>query len=92
MERVESASKIDNRPVSTDAPHSCSKLTIRQKSNFHVGDEVYTNIGDYTGSLQRRGPYLIAKVLGGGKYILCYYNGDIAEGGKEIYEKDLVAA
>ncbi len=47
---------------------------------------------DYRGLLQRRGPYLIAKALGGGKYILCYYNGDNAESGKEIEEKTLVAA
>ena len=91
MEHVESASKIDNRPVSTDASHSFIKLTMREKSKFHVGGEVYTSIVDYTGSLQRRGPYLVAKVLGGGKYTLCYYNGGIAESGKGIDEKSLFA-
>ena len=87
MQRVDLASKIENRPVSTDIFHSCIKLTIIQKSKFSVGDEIYISI---RGSFQRRGPYLIAKVLGGCKYTLCNYNGDIAESGKEIDEKDLV--
>lgn len=43
------------------------------------------------GAFQRRGPYLIAKVLGGCKYTLCDFNGDISENGKEIDEKDLAA-
>ena len=87
MQRVDPASKVDNRPVSTDMFHACIKLTMMQKSKFNVGDEVYISI---RGIFQRRGPYLIAKVLGGCKYTLCDYNGDISEGGKEIDEKDLV--
>lgn len=86
------SSKIDDRPVSTGAPQSYIKLIMIQMSKFYVGDEVYAIIRDYRGSIQRRGPYLIAKVLGGGKYILCYYNGDIAESGNEIHEKNFVAA
>ena len=92
MESVERSSKIDNRPVSINTSHSSIKLTLVQKSKFHIGDEVYTSIMDYRGLLQRRGPYLIAKVLGVGKYTLCYYNGDIAESGKGIDEQTLVAA
>ena len=92
MTRKERSSKIDDRPVSTGTPHSCIKLTKIQPSKFHVGDEVYIIIRDYRGYLQRRGPYLIAQVLGGGKYILCHSNGAVAEGGQAIDEKHLVAA
>ena len=92
MESVERSSKIDNCPVSIDTFRLCNRLTLIQKSKFHVGDEVYTSIVDYRGLLQRQGPYLIAEVLGGGKYTLCYYNGDIAESGKGMDEKTLVAA
>ena len=92
MQRVDPFSRINDRPVSTGTLHSCIKLTIIQQSKFHVGDKVYISIRDCGGHLQRRGPYLIAKVLGGGKYILCYYSGYIAEGGREIDGKDLVAA
>ena len=79
-------SKIDDRPVSTGAPQSYKKLTMIQMSKFHVGYKVYASIRDH------RGPYLIAKVVGGGNYILCHYNGYIAESGNEIGEKYLVAA
>ena len=90
--KEERSSKIDHRPVSMDISHSYIKLTMMQGSKFHVGDEVYIRIVDRTGMLHRRGPYLIAKVLGGGLYTLCYHNGDIAERGRAIEEKDLVAA
>ena len=88
MQRVDAASKVDSRPVSTHIFHSRIKLTIIQKSKFNVGDEVYIRI---RGSFQHRGPYLIAKVLGGCKYTLCEYDGVIAESGREVDEKDLVA-
>ena len=86
------SSKIDHRPVSINISHSYIKLIMIQGSKLHVGDEVYIQIVDCTGMLRRGGPYLIAKVLGGGKFTLCYHNGDNAESGRDIDEKDLVAA
>ena len=89
-------SKSKDRPVSTNLSHVYTTLTVIQGSKFHVGDVVYIQIMDCTGKIQRRGPYLvanvlIANVLEGYKYILCYYNGPIAESEREIEEKDLVA-
>lgn len=94
-------SKSKDRHVSTNISHVYTTLTVIQGSKFHVGDVVYIQIMDCTGRFQRRGPYLVANVLianalianvpEGYKYILCYYNGPIAESGREIEEKDLVA-
>ena len=63
-----------------------------KKAGFNVEDKVFIIFMDSRGCLQHRGPYFIARVLGGGKYILCHPGGVIAEGGRAIDEKDLVAA
>ena len=63
-----------------------------KKGRINVGDKVYARILDAIGNLQRRGPYFIAQVLLGGKYILCHPNGAPAEDGKAIDEKCLFPA
>ena len=77
-------------PVSRNMFHSYVKSITMQQSKYHVGDQVYVLVVDSTVNLQRQGPFLIARVLGRGKYILCDCNGNIVQRGREIDEKDLV--
>ncbi|PMD31748.1 hypothetical protein L207DRAFT_519098 [Hyaloscypha variabilis F] len=43
-------------------------LAPKEKSAFSVGDSVYVTSADG----QKKGPYLIETVVGGGKYTLCH--------------------
>lgn len=60
-----------------------------KKRRYKPGDQIYLK-GSGTRSLD--GPYLVSSVTSGGKYILCFENGDKAKDGKEFEEKDMEKA